>query len=152
METGKLLSFRGWLYAAAAYNLGWGFINVSFPRQVFRALRMKPPEHLPFWQVVGMMVAVYAPAYWWAARQPARHPQIVAVGLLGKVLGPIGYAWSLRGARLPPRFGWIILTNDIIWWPALAAYVARSAALAGGWRAFLAGATPEHPSVKSFTR
>ena len=149
METDKLRPYVPWLYGAAGYNLVWGFINTVFPRRVLRLLRMTPPERLPLWQVIGMMVAVYAPAYWWAARNPRRHPHVVAVGLLGKVLGPIGYAWSLKAARLPKRFGWVILTNDLIWWPALGAYIVRSAEGAGGWKAFLSGSTPEHPSAGS---
>ena len=41
------------------------------------------------WKCVGMLVACYAPGYWWAARRPL--PEIVAIGLLGKILGPIGF-------------------------------------------------------------
>ena len=147
MQADPLQPFARWLYAASTYNLLWGLANVAFPRRIFHMLRMKPPDQLPLWQVIGMMVAVYAPAYWWAARNPRRHPHVVAVGLLGKILGPVGYAWALRNTRLPRQFGWIILTNDLIWWPTLGAYVARSAQAAGGWRAFLSGSTPEYPSA-----
>jgi hypothetical protein len=146
LEADGLRRYVPWLYAAAIYNLAWGALNVVYPRRLFRMLRMQPPEQLPLWQVVGMLVAVYAPAYWWAARHPRRHPHLVAVGLLGKVLGPIGFAWSVKGARLPWRFGWVIATNDLFWWPALGAYVVRSAEQAGGWRSFFSGSTPESAS------
>jgi hypothetical protein len=56
MGADKLRPFKPWLSAAAAYNLGSGLSNVFFPRLVFRAFRMRPPQHLPFWQVVGMIV------------------------------------------------------------------------------------------------
>jgi hypothetical protein len=40
----------------------------------------------------------------------------VAVGLLGKIFGPIGFfIYGMRG-ELPWRAGWTILTNDLIWW------------------------------------
>ena len=58
-----LARFRPWLAAAAIYNLLWGSINIIFPDVLFRLLRMPPPSYLAFWQVVGMFVLVYAPAY-----------------------------------------------------------------------------------------
>jgi hypothetical protein len=100
---------------------------------------MRPPEYLALWQVVGMLVAVYAPAYWWVARFPSRHRHLVIIGLLGKLLGPIGFAWSAASGQLPLAFGLTILTNDLIWWPAFALFLRDAARLSGGWRRFLSG-------------
>lgn len=36
-------------------------------------------------------------------------------------------------------FGFTILTNDCLWWPAFAAFLREAARLSGGWRPFLAG-------------
>ena len=47
--------------------------------------------------------------------------RFVLVGLLGKVLGPIGFLEAATTGALPWRFGWTILTNDLIWWPAFGA-------------------------------
>ena len=135
----SLERYRPWLYAAAGYNLLWGALNVLAPRAVFELLGLPPPSDVPIWQVVGMFVLVYAPAYWWAGRYPERHPHLIAIGLLGKVLGPIGFAWSAFGGQLPLAFGWINLTNDLIWWPAFALYLRDSARLRGGWGRFLRG-------------
>jgi hypothetical protein len=63
----NLLRFRPWFYAAALYNLLWGATNVLFPGLFFDLIGMDRPNYLPLWQVVGMFVLVYAPAYWWAA-------------------------------------------------------------------------------------
>jgi peroxiredoxin len=38
------------------------------------------------------------------------------VGLLGKVLGPIGFLWAAQNGSLPTTFFWQILPNDLIWW------------------------------------
>jgi hypothetical protein len=86
-----------------------------------------------------MMVLVYAPAYWWAARDPERHAHLVAIGLLGKVLGPVGFAWAVATGRLPQAFALVILTNDVLWWPAFASFVRTAARAHGGWRPFLLG-------------
>ena len=38
------------------------------------------------------------------------------VGLLGKVFGPIGFLDAALRGELPWRAGWLIITNDLIWW------------------------------------
>lgn len=134
-----LEKYRRWFYAAALYNLLWGILTVLFPMRFFELVGMAPPNHAALWQVVGMFVLVYAPAYWWAARYPARHPHLIAIGLLGKILGPIGFFWSVGTGQLPLAFGLTIVTNDLIWWPAFFAYLREAARASGGWAAFLSG-------------
>ncbi len=76
-----------------------------------------PAPNIPWvWQCVGMLVGVYGLAYACAARSPLRHWPVVLAGLVGKVLGPVGFlAGALQGA-IPWRFGWILVANDLIWW------------------------------------
>lgn len=119
----NLKRYRPWFYAAAVYNLVWGSGTVLFPAWFFKLFDMPEPTYLALWQVVGMFVLVYAPAYWWAGRFPERHPHLIIIGLAGKILGPVGFAWSLMLGNLPARFGWTILTNDLIWWPAFFIYL-----------------------------
>jgi hypothetical protein len=137
--TGRLDRYRHWFYAAAIYNLVWGSVNALSPGLVFRLLRLPPPKDPPYWQVVGMFVLVYAPGYWWAGRYPERHRHLILIGLLGKLLGPIGFVWAARRKQIAPAFGWINLTNDLIWWPAFALYLRDAARQSGGWPRFLAG-------------
>ena len=133
-----LARYRPWFYAAALYNLFWGAINILFPRLLFDLVGI-PLASAPLWQVTAMIVMIYAPAYWWAARYPERHPHLIVIGLLGKILGPIGFVWAAATHQLPLAFGLTILTNDLIWWPAFALYLRDSARLRGGWRAMLRG-------------
>lgn len=118
----ELNKFQYWFYAAAFYNLIWGTLNIIFPGLYFQWLGMAPPINLPIWQVVARFVLVYAPAYWWAGRHPDRHYHLILVGLIGKVLGPIGFSWAVVTNQLPLSFGWVILTNDLIWLPAFFSY------------------------------
>jgi hypothetical protein len=131
--------YRPWFYAAALYNFAWGVSVIVWPSWLFDILDMEPPNYLPLWQVVGMFVLVYAPAYWWAARFPARHPQLIIIGMLGKLLGPIGFAWAVIFDGFPAEFGVTILANDLIWYPAFMAYLVRAADARGGWRLLLSG-------------
>jgi hypothetical protein len=119
----NLSRYRPWFYAAALYNLLWGGFNIFFPYLYFDWIGIPRPNYLPLWQVVGMFVLVYAPAYWWAAQKPQQHYHLIIIGLLGKLLGPIGFVWSWATGQLPLAFGWTLLLNDLIWWPAFMAYL-----------------------------
>lgn len=130
----------GWmsavLWAAAAYNVLWGGLVVLAPHAVFDVLGVPRLEGMgvAIWQCVGMIVGVYGVGYACAAGDPVRHWPIVLVGLLGKIFGPIGFvdAALVRGV-FPVRFGWTILTNDLIWW------VPFGLILLAAWRAARAG-------------
>jgi hypothetical protein len=107
-----------WLVAAGIYNLLWGALTVLYPGWLFDLTGMDRPNYPFIWQCVGMIVGVYGIGYALAAGDPARHWPIVLVGLLGKLFGPIGLVFAGLKGDLPWSFGWINLTNDIIWLPA----------------------------------
>ena len=134
-----LARYRPWCYAAAIYNLVWGVVAILFPAWLFRAIGIPEPNYPALWQVVGMFVLVYAPAYWWVGRFPTRHRHLILIALLGKVLGPLGFAWSAAAGQLPAAFGLTILTNDLIWWPAFALFLRDAAHVSGGWVPLLRG-------------
>jgi len=104
------------LRAAAVYNIIWGAWVVLFPNHLFDLVGMDRPTHPSIWQCVGMIVGVYGIGYWIAANAPFRHWPIVLVGLLGKLLGPLGYVDGVLLRGLDPWFGVTIPTNDLIWW------------------------------------
>ena len=127
-----------WVLAAAGvYNLAWGALAILAPQWSFRAVGMEVPNYPELWQCIGMIVGVYGIGYLCAATDPLRHWPVVLVGLLGKVLGPIGFAGALLSGRFPLAFGWNILTNDLAWWVpfALILLAAWRAAASAGDRA-----------------
>lgn len=83
---------------------------------------MDPLRYPVLMQSIGMMVAVYAIAYWLIARDPERFGPLVFVGLLGKIFGPIGFLWAAMRGELPWAFGWVNVFNDLIWLPAFFAF------------------------------
>lgn len=131
--------YRPWFAAAALYNLLWGLAAILQPRLLFDLLGLPIPTPLPIWQVVGMFVLVYAPAYAWAARDPYAHRHLILIAALGKILGPIGFVWSAASGALPLAFGWTILFNDLLWWPAFFAFLRAAARQSGGWGALMMG-------------
>ena len=131
--------YRPWFYAAAVYNLVWGLVAILSPAFFFGLIGMPEPNYPALWQVVGMFVMVYAPAYWWVGRFPSRHRHLILIGFAGKVFGPIGFAVSAASGQLPLAFGLTILTNDLIWWPAFALFLRDAARVSGGWSRLLSG-------------
>lgn len=107
---------RRTLKAAAVYNLGWGAWVVLFPATFFEWTGMEVPQHLMIWQGMGMVIGVYGLGYWWASADPVRHWPIVAVGFLGKIFGPAGFIINYLQVKVPAAFGWMLITNDLIWW------------------------------------
>lgn len=132
-----LRPFGAWFYAAALYNAAWGTAVVVYPAPVASLAGADADSF--FLRAIGLFVLVYVPAYWWAARRPDAHPHLVAVAVLGKLGGALGFAWALAAGALPLVFGAVILLNDVAWLPAFVVYLRRSARLRGGWRVLLAG-------------
>jgi hypothetical protein len=104
------------LRAAAVYNVLWGGWVVLFPAHFFVLTGMEIPNQLLIWQGMGMVIGVYGIGYWWASYDAVRHWPLVAVGLLGKVFGPIGFVWNYAQGLVPFSFFFTLVTNDFIWW------------------------------------
>ncbi len=104
------------LKIAGIYNVLFGIAVILFPNLFFELAGMEVPRYPMIWQCVGMIVGVYGLGYWIAGNNPILHWPIVLVGLLGKIFGPIGFAWYLGQGLFPLNWGLIIMFNDIIWW------------------------------------
>jgi small multidrug resistance pump len=101
------------LAAAAAYNVAFGLWAALFPGEFFRLFELESPRYPAIWQCLGMVVGLYGVVYAYATLHLDRAKAFVAIGLAGKVLGPIG---CLCAAELPLRTFPLILFNDIVWW------------------------------------
>jgi len=104
------------LILAGIYNILWGSITIFFPKYYFDFAGMQQINFPEIWQCLGMIVGVYGIGYLIAAGNPYKHWPIIFVGLLGKILGPIGYLNALMNERFTLRAGLTNITNDLIWW------------------------------------
>lgn len=83
-----------------------------------------PPLNYPFLMSgIGMFVGVYGYGYWVVSREPDRYPQLVIIGLMGKALGPIGWAYNVYLGVVPLRTMWVNVFNDFIWIPFFIGYL-----------------------------
>lgn len=104
------------LRIAGIYNIVWGTSVILFPNLFFDLTGMPRPSYPMIWQCVGMIVGVYGVGYWLAARNPLKYWIITLVGFLGKIFGPIGFAFYLVQGAFPLLFGLTIISNDLLWW------------------------------------
>ncbi len=101
---------------AAIYNIAFGVWACLFPQAFFAKLEMAPPNYPSIWQCLGMVVGLYGVLYANAARHLDRAKLIIAVGLAGKILGPIGMFMAVRAGEWPLRALTLLVFNDFIWW------------------------------------
>lgn len=109
--------------AAGLYNLGWGLWSALDPQWLFRFTGMEPLNHPSIFACLAMVVGVYGILYLEVARVPERGWLPAAVGLLGKVLGPIGLAVLILQGTWPPSALVLCLTNDFVWWIPFGLYL-----------------------------
>lgn len=103
------------IYLAGVYNIIWGSIVSIFPNELFILADMEPPRYPELFQCIGMMIAVIGVAYLASGHNPIRHWPIVLAGLLGRILGPIGFIFGYIKGTFTLAAGLTIVTNDLIW-------------------------------------
>jgi uncharacterized membrane protein len=125
---------------AGAYNLAWGAYSALDPQWLFRYAGMPLSNTPEIFACLAMVVGIYGFLYWQVAREPERGAPIAAVGLLGKVLGPIGLAQLIWSGAWPMKAIVLCLTNDFIWWIPFTLYLmdVRAAASASSRNAGVA--------------
>lgn len=124
-------SFHRVLFVVAGlYNIGWGLYSSLDPQWLFRFTGMPLQNHPEIFACLAMVVGLYGVVYLEVARRPERGFVLAAVGLVGKVLGPIGLAVLLARGVWPPSASILCLTNDLLWWVPFGLY------LRDAWPAF----------------
>ena len=117
-------TFYRFLFGSAGiYNIGWGIWSVADPQWLFRFSGMPPANYPAIFACLGMVVGLYGILYLEVARRPEGGWLIAAVGLLGKVLGPLGMLRLIQSEGWPPSAFTLCLTNDLIWWIPFGLYL-----------------------------
>ena len=117
-------TFHRWLFAiAGVYNIAWGIVTAIDPQWLFRFAHMPLANYPQIFACLGMVIGVYGLLYWTVAFAPEHGWQIIAVGLLGKILGAIGLASLIAGGTWPPRTIVLCIPNDLIWLLPFAVYL-----------------------------
>lgn len=123
---------RALFIVAGVYNIVWGVASAIRPQWLFTFAGMPPSPYPEIFACLAMVVGLYGIIYFEVARVPERGFVLAAVGLLGKLLGPIGWIALLLRGVWPLKTAVLCLTNDIIWWIPFSIY------LVDAWPAFRA--------------
>lgn len=110
--------------------MAWGLYSVVNPQWLFEFAGMQPSNRPQIFATLGMVVGLYGIVYLEVARVPERGWVLAAVGLAGKILGPIGLLYLIISGTWPAKTIIIAVTNDFIWWIPFALY------LRDAWPAF----------------
>ena len=90
-----ILKFAGY------YNIVAGLAMVIFYHEGFRALGVPKPEFVLPIQLVGVLVAIFGVGYLIDERNPVENRNIVLLGFLSKLLGPLLAIMHIASGSLP---------------------------------------------------
>jgi small multidrug resistance pump len=116
--------------AAGAYNILFGLWAALFPRAFFDLFHLGAPQYPGIWACLGMVVGLYGVGYAYAAWRVDRAFPFIAIGLAGKILGPIGWVLSTSNGELPVRTFPLIVFDDLLWWAPFALFLLEGTAVA----------------------
>jgi hypothetical protein len=109
--------------AAGLYNVAWGLRTALDPRWLSRVAGIPIPDAQQGFAGLGMVVGLYGIVYLEVARAPEHGWVPAAVGLAGKVLGPVGVLWLILTSRWPSSALIVNVTNDLLWWAPFTLYL-----------------------------
>ena len=109
------------------------------PQWLFRFGGMPPLNHPAIFACLAMVVGLYGMLYLEVARVPERGWLLAAVGLTGKILGPIGLTVQIGRGLWPMSTSILCITNDLIWWLPFGLYLKDS------WPYFKADLASDRP-------
>lgn len=108
---------------AGLYNICWGLYSAYDPQWLFRFAGMEPLNHPQIFSCLAMVIGLYGIIYLEVARAPERGWLLAAVGLTGKILGPIGLAVLIWQGVWTKSSIILCITNDFIWWIPFSIYL-----------------------------
>jgi len=125
---------------AAIYNIAFGLWTCLWPQSFFQLMKMVSPNYPSLWSCLGMVVGLYGLLYGYSACRLDRAFPIILIGLLGKILGPLGWVIAVRSGEWPLRTLPLVVFNDLIWWVPFALFLLKGKQLISGSSRLPAGA------------
>jgi hypothetical protein len=118
-------TYRSLFVLAAAVHLALGTWLLLFPATLFFLFSLEPLRYPSLATTLGLTEALFGLVYAYIAWLPERGNSLVAVGLLGKVLVPLGWLTAVAHGELPTQTFLLVLSMDLIWWFPFLFYLLR---------------------------
>lgn len=109
--------------AAGVYNLTWGVWVAVWPASLYQAMGVPLPTHPQVAACLGMVIGLYGIIYLDIARAPERGWVPAAVGLVGKVAGPLALLVHISAGSWPATALTVVVFNDLLWWLPFGVYL-----------------------------
>lgn len=105
------------LMLSGIHSITWGCFIVLLPGPAADVYGLaETPHDLFLWQGTGLVIVLFGTGYAIAASNPYQHWVVVLIGLLAKVLGPIGMLVAVLRGEISADVLWLLPVNDVIWW------------------------------------
>ena len=105
------------LMLSGIHSIIWGCFIVLLPAAAAEMYGLtETPHDLFLWQGTGLVLVLFGSGYTIAASNPYQHWVVVLIGLLAKVLGPIGILVAVLRGEISTDVLWLLPVNDVIWW------------------------------------
>ncbi len=114
---------RAAFVAAGVYNIAWGLTTALYPQWLYRLTGGPTHDRVEMAAALGLVIGLYGVLYLDVALVPEHGALIAAVGLAGKILGPIGLIVLVAKGTWPASSLLISATNDFVWWLPFALYL-----------------------------
>lgn len=110
---------RGFLLAAAAYNVLWGFLMAWMPESFYHWVTQtdNTTPGIIVWQ--GRGVLVLALLFVASAIHPGKFWYLPALGALAKLLGALWFYVTILDQSLNDKAIFHLIMNDLVWVPFL---------------------------------
>jgi len=101
---------------AAAEGVALAIWLIAWPEAFCELFGIDSDRYAAAFQSLAIAMAVAALGYAWASWRLDRALPIIATGLLGKTVVPIGWVAMVQAGWLPVRSFTFILFADLVWW------------------------------------
>jgi hypothetical protein len=122
--------YQGVFGLAGIYNMVWGLYAVVDPQWLFQFAGMPLALYPELFACLGVVIGLYGVLYLYVACFPERGWLIAAVGMAGKILGPIGAVFLIWQGKWTAKAFLLCIPNDLIWWIPFGLY------LFDAWKSF----------------
>jgi hypothetical protein len=109
------------LLTAGIYHLLFALWANCWPHLWFDWIGLERPNHPLMWQGVGLVMGVLGIGLLIASKNPIQHWMIVLVAITKSTLGIIGFSVALFHQQIPWHSAWMMVADDLVWWPPFAA-------------------------------
>jgi hypothetical protein len=107
---------------------------VLAPNSFFDLFQLARPRYPSIWSTLGLVLGLYGVLYAYAGMRLDRARPIIAIGLAGKILGPVGWILTIHSGGLPIRTFPLIAFDDIVWWLPFGLFLLEGSELGGRLR------------------